>query len=207
MCGEAGELSQDLGRLDRVEMRLFNTGDSDLEISELSIVDIQGVEVAPIESGFVQTQIHRDWLHAFPLPLVIEPGVNVSVPLLVGPGERYVKIVSTDPNSPLLIPLNAEPNQPPELTLISPASGEIITELSTFVAEVNDDTDLSQDLQMQWLSSVDGMFGNNSPAADGTATAVWSGRHSAGYHSIRLTATDSCMQTTAVLSISSTNGR
>ena len=56
-----GELSQDLGRLERVEMRLFNTGDSYLEISEMVIVDIQGLEVPPLDSGFFQTQIHPDW--------------------------------------------------------------------------------------------------------------------------------------------------
>ena len=79
----------------------------------------------------------------------------------------------------------------PEVTVTSPASGDIVTEGESvnFAAEVSDNEDSPTDLTIEWTSSVDGTLSTD--GADSTGSVAFnSSTLSNGEHDITLTVTD-----------------
>jgi hypothetical protein len=81
---------------------------------------------------------------------------------------------------------------PPEVSLEAPVSGDLFGEgdTVTFTARVSDSEDASGDLDLSWVSNIDGVL--SSSPADSTGLAQFtSGDLSAGSHTLTLTVTDS----------------
>jgi hypothetical protein len=136
------------------------------------------------------------WTVAAPaLPLTLEPGASTTVAVTGGPGSADLVVVSNDAESrEVAIPLDAVADVAPGLRILAPTpSATLDVGLLDFTAEVSDDVDLPEALALSWSSSVDGVFGAEPAGSDGIANAAWSADgHTAGDHTVTLTAVDSC---------------
>ena len=132
-----------------------------------------------------------------PTPFELDPDELREISLSGGEGDAILDIQSNDPEEPVIsVPLSAEGDQAPSLQVLNPYDGEIIEETRVFEALVSDDLDSPELLTTQWYSSEDGVFSIDPPATDGSLQAIWSSGHQAGDHSIDVSITDSCGNTT-----------
>ncbi len=84
-----------------------------------------------------------------------------------------------------------EPNEPPQVSITEPLSGDVVLQSSvSFAGEVGDDADRADYLGITWESSLDGVF-NWDPAGSAGQLAFTSASLSRGEHTITLTAEDS----------------
>jgi hypothetical protein len=89
---------------------------------------------------------------------------------------------------------------PPEISLVAPGVGEVFTneERIRFQATVSDAEDAPQDLQLSWVSDVDGEFSTQGAVSSGEVDFQYLGL-SAGTHVMTVTVTDSAGLETSVL--------
>ena len=133
-----------------------------------------------------------------PVPLTLAPAEARELNLIGGVGTAILEIQSNDPDENVVsVSLSAEADQAPVLEIVDPYQGEIIDGARIFEAVVSDDLDPPDSLMTQWSSSLDGLFSVEPPAADGTLQAIWTTAHQAGSHSIDVSVTDSCGNTTS----------
>ena len=93
------------------------------------------------------------------------------------------------------LPLQATPDAPPTLRILSPYDGQIldISAPATFQATVTDDADPPESLTATWASDVDGLLASELFAADGTHEYLWDANiHTPGTHAITVETQDSC---------------
>jgi hypothetical protein len=80
---------------------------------------------------------------------------------------------------------------PPEVIITGPGSGDIVNDgdLVTFTATVSDDKDKASDIDLEWSSSIDGVF--STQGADDSKLAQFTyASLSVGTHTVTVTATD-----------------
>jgi hypothetical protein len=154
---------------------ISNLGDGDLEITGASIDSESWVLIQP------------------EFPVIIETN-GIEIWTVEGNGEGVLTIESNDLVQPFIdIPLSADSDLPPTVQIKSPNNGFVIPVIGTMMtAEVSDDVDLSQDIQMRWVSDIDGLLGSVSANPMGEATLLWQSGHTPGPHEVRVIATDSC---------------
>ena len=132
------------------------------------------------------------------LPISVAPGESVAVGLTGGEGTAELIVTSNDPDTPeLAIPLSADADNPPRLTIDGPSSGVVIEQLATLLLEatVSDDEDALEGLQVSWSSDVDGVVGDGLVLSDGDAVLEWLAEdRSGGNHLLTASVTDSCGQ-------------
>ena len=158
---------------------LSNEGDAALEITGLSISGEAWEVVAPAT------------------PFKIAPGASEVLRLTGAEGQAELVIESNDPERPVAgVELRASVDQPPVVSITSPAQNEVFDQSGADVVLqgfVSDDVDAPGDLALAWLSDVDGVISTTPAAADGTALATWAApSRSDGDHLLVLEATDSC---------------
>lgn len=170
-CGEAAS-----------SVTLSNDGDGALTISGLSVIG----------DGWSMAEAS--------LPLTVEPGESVVVDLTAGEGSAELIVTSDDPDTPeLSIPLEADADNPPGLSIDGPGSGVVVEELATLALEATvwDDEDAAEDLTVSWSSDVDGVVGDGVVFTDGASVLEWlAEQRSPGSHTLTASVTDSCGQTT-----------
>lgn len=159
-------------------------------------LEVLNVGGAPLTLTAIVAPAGWSAAHA-PLPVTLEP--SASLPVAVsGSGQGELRIESDDPVRPQLrVPLQAEVDQPPTLRLTSPGADAVLDAgaLVVFEAEVADDVDQPEELEVRWSSSEDGPLGGGAPDEDGRATLAWDGNlRSPGPQTIEATVTDSCGQ-------------
>lgn len=81
---------------------------------------------------------------------------------------------------------------PPTLTITSPTSGEVITvgESIAFAGTVEDEEDIPSDINISWVSDIDGEFSTQNSDSSGNIAFGFSDL-SSGLHNLVITATDS----------------
>ncbi len=173
LTGHCGEVASDV--------TLSNDGDGTLTISGLAVIG-------------------DGWIMAEPsLPLTVEPGAAVVLDLIAGEGSAELVVTSDDPDTPeLSIPLDADADNPPGLTISGPGSGVVVEEEATLMLEalVWDDEDAAETLMVSWSSDVDGAVGDGAVFTDGASALEWlAAQRSAGGHTLTASVTDSCGQT------------
>lgn len=155
---------------------------------------LQNVGAAPLTLTAITAP--AGWsAHHDPLPVTLAPAESWPIQLVgAGPGDLVVE--SDDPATPALsVPLAATPDAPPVLRLRSPPDGTILGggAVTVFEAEVSDDLDLPEDLDLRWTSDEDGELDADAPDATGRAELVWDGSlRTSGPQTVRATLTDSC---------------
>jgi len=140
------------------------------------------------------------WLAVHPeLPLTLQTEETVTVTVASYAGSATLIIHSNDPDVPeRSVPLTVTQDAPPEVGLVTPTEGEIISPgaFTVFEAHVRDDHDAADALAVLWSSSVDGEVSSLPAAADGVASLAWNSEaRSSGDHTICVDVTDSCGQT------------
>jgi len=131
-----------------------------------------------------------------PLTLLTMESVTLSV-RPINDASGVLTVYSNDPDQDIWqIPLEAELDQAPELTLISPIGGDIIEGETRFTASVSDDVDPTEFLMVQWTSNQDGLFSTGEAFADGSVATLWNAYHASGYHTIEVSVVDSCSNIT-----------
>lgn len=132
------------------------------------------------------------------LPVTLLPGEVMVVALSGAAVDSTMVIETTDPeNARLEVPLTGTADQPPTLSITSPASGSTLDvgALTTFEAAVADDAGPADAVLLSWESDVDGVLDTSSADGLGVASFVWDGNvRSSGTHVVTLTATDTCGQ-------------
>lgn len=162
-----------------VTVSLQNAGDGTLTISSIAVTG-------------------SDWSlsEELVLPLTVEPDTAEDVVLVAGEGSATLEVVSDDPDTPTLsVPLAAEFNAPPVVTITQPANGTVIDEGGTVVleAEVTDDLDATAGMEVRWSSDVDGDIGSAVVDSTGRAVLSWDAAdRSPGDHMVEATVVDSC---------------
>jgi hypothetical protein len=127
------------------------------------------------------------------LPLVIASGDELFI-ALDGEGEGAVEFVTDDPLRPLLrVPLQVTLDTPPEVQLLTPVAGEVlergvVTELEALVID-RDDGPAS--LDVEWLSSTEGVIGTSIVGLDGRTLTTWEPDFQ-GYQDVSVAVTDTC---------------
>lgn len=164
-------------------VRLLNRGAADLTITELTT------------SG--------GWTASPPaFPAVVPPGTGIDVPVVGGPGDGAMTVISDDPDTPTFtVTLQADANTAPLLTWITPGDGSILDvgTPTAFQVAVTDDDTPAEALGITWASDVDGLLSNNPAGTDGLAVLDWDpNAHSSGPHVVTLTAVDACGATSSV---------
>lgn len=166
------------------QVKIRNSGESTLTITA---VEVQG-------DGWV--------LQPMNLPILLEPG-EATVALLEGSeGEAILVVASDDPDqSTVEVPLSATANQPPVVSITTPALGEVVAEGQDLqvLGSVWDVEDAEESLVLSWTSDTQGLLNSDPAAADGSTTFPWPGSgRSTGTQTLSLSATDSCGATTTV---------
>lgn len=131
---------------------------------------------------------------AYSLPTVLAPGESWAV-AVSGSGEGTAHIKTDDPANPVFhIPLSGTLNTPPVVTVLTPASGEVLSSSPMdFTASVSDDKDPPETILLRWESDVDGLLGADPAGTDGVAHYLWDPAvRSPGNHTVTLSASDSC---------------
>lgn len=160
-------------------IQIENQGSADLSIQSLNIIDGAWTILSPS------------------LPFILTPQSSLNIQALGGPGDGNLRIKSNDPINPSIdVPIRSEADTPPQVQITQPLNEMTVGSQDTFMAEVTDDIDDAPYLLVQWLSSVDGLFGSAPPDINGSVQAEWNGNHTAGDHQIGLSVTDSCDNTT-----------
>jgi hypothetical protein len=88
--------------------------------------------------------------------------------------------------------VNVAIGTPPALSVTSPTNGDIISlgEQVLFAAVVNDNEDIASDVNVSWISDIDGEFSTTGANSNGNISFNYS-NFTAGTHGITVTATDS----------------
>jgi hypothetical protein len=167
--------------VEEVEVTISNEGTAALEISGLAI-DGDGWTVATAPA----------------LPLTLGAGESTLVTVATTGGVAELVVTSNDADEPeLRVPLSAEMNQPPTVSITSPTTGTVWAEGedAELVGIVDDDTDPPETLAVTWESSLDGVLSTDAAQSNGSTLVSWpaSGR-TTGTHTVTLTATDSCWE-------------
>lgn len=165
------------------EVKIRNTGDA---VLTLTAVRVQG-------DGWT--------LEPMNLPLELQAG-DATVALLEGSeGEATLLIKSDDPDRNVVeVPLSATANQPPVVSITTPALGEVVAEGQDLqvLGTVWDVEDAADSLLLSWVSGAD-ILNSDPAAADGSSSFLWPGSSRiTGTQSLSLSATDSCGATTTV---------
>lgn len=160
-------------------------------------VALQNVGGGPLTISALQAP--DGWAVAHdPLPRTLDPGERWTIEV-TGVGAGALTVVSDDPNQPeLLLPLDAVADAPPSLTLLTPAPDITLDAgaLTVFEAQVWDDLDPAEALDLRWSSSVDGPLDADPPDAAGQAILLWDGnQQTPGPQTVEATLTDSCGHT------------
>lgn len=158
---------------------LSNVGEGVLEISNL---DVDG----------------EGWtLDAPALPLFIDPGGETALELVAGAGEATLSI--DGPVTAAQVPLVAVEDAAPVVSMTSPAASATVDvgDVLALEAWVEDDADEAEDLTVRWRSDLDGEVDAYPPLPDGLISADWiANQMTAGSHTLTLSVTDSCGNTT-----------
>lgn len=130
------------------------------------------------------------------LPATLAPGEQLAVSLSGGAVDSTMVIETTDPaHQRFEIPLTGTADQPPSLSIVSPATGSTLDvgATTTFEASIIDDAGPADSVSVRWESDVDGVLDTASADGSGVASFVWDGSvRSSGTHVVTLTATDTC---------------
>ncbi|MES2643396.1 MAG: hypothetical protein V4850_28185 [Myxococcota bacterium] len=171
---------------------LARTGACDSEPATLTITN-EGTSDLTLTSITVEGGVD---LTAPALPLVLEPDAELALTFTVEPGAGVVGITSDDPVEPLvLVPITAEANVHPVVTILSPYEDEWIAADEPFVllGVVSDTEDSAAALALEWRSSLAGTVGAPVADADGTVSTDWpADERRSGPQTIALRATDAC---------------
>ncbi len=163
-------------------LSLENRGESTLVITDLSI------------SGDGWT------LGAFSVPLSIPPRGKELISVSGTVGSAVLVVRSNDPDSPVVeVPLSASADAPPTVTIATPLDGAVLpgATVTRFEAQVADDVTASEVMELTWSSDVDGGLSVASALPSGQVAYAWDGgARTAGSHTVTLSVTDSCGQTT-----------
>ncbi len=166
------------------QVKIRNSGSTTLTITAM---DVQG-------DGWVLQPVN--------LPIRLEPE-EATVALLEGSeGDAVLVVSSDDPDQSIVeVPLSATANQPPVVSITTPAMGEVVAEAQDLqvLGTVWDVEDAEEDLVLSWTSDTQGLLYGDPAAADGSSTFLWQGSgRSTGTQTLSLTATDSCGASTTV---------
>ncbi|MCB9743452.1 MAG: hypothetical protein H6741_25110 [Alphaproteobacteria bacterium] len=160
-----------------VPVTLSNEGDRALEVESLAV---RGEGWSLEETG----------------PLTIEPGESHTLSLLAGVGEATLTVISDDPDTPERdIALSATADQPPEVSITTPADGRVVDigAVERFEGLVLDDVDEPDLLSVTWTSDLEGELASVTPDGSGLVSLSWeAGARSSGEQQLVLSATDSC---------------
>jgi hypothetical protein len=163
------------------QIQISNRGDANLEVTDLSIIG----------TGWTVEDVG--------LPELLPPDTTTSLLVTGGEGEAVLRIDSNDPDSPTVtVSLSAEADQAPEVAITSPADTSTLPVGVdvTLGALVTDPETSPEALLLTWTSDVDGTIGSANADTHGTASATWGDGRSDGDHTVSLSVTDSCSNTT-----------
>jgi hypothetical protein len=135
------------------------------------------------------------------LPLRLASGETALFSATGTDGEATLTFKSNDPDEPALaVVLEAFADQAPVVHIDGPADGTVLAEGSEVVLRgvVSDAEDAAEDLGILWTSSADGILSTEPAIVGGGLEIPWpaAGR-GPGAHTVSLSATDSCGQTTS----------
>ena len=163
------------------EIQISNQGDANLDVMDLSIVG----------TGWSVQDVG--------LPELLPPDAKMSLLVTGGEGDAVLRIDSNDPDSPTVtVSLSAAADQAPEVAITSPSDASTLPVGVDVALEavVNDPETAPEDLSLTWASDVDGTLGSANADAHGTISTTWSDGRSDGAHTVSLSVTDSCSNTT-----------
>ena len=163
------------------EVLLENIGNGALDISELRVAGAGWGELNTVPSRLV-------------------PGESFVLELQTTGGTATVEIDSNDPDSPTTsVPVDAPVDQPPEVSVLSPANQAVLPSGGDVVLEalVEDDLDRPGALTVSWRSDVDGPLGVAATDASGVATTTWPAPRTDGDHLLTVDVVDTCGHATS----------
>jgi hypothetical protein len=133
------------------------------------------------------------------VPFNLDPGASESLTLEGSHGSASLMILSNDPTSPTKsITLLSNPDVAPVAIIVSPSHETLVDVGADLVleAQVSDDMDAVETLNLSWVSSLDGALYSATPDTDGKLSWSWPATNrTKGPHQLELTALDSCGNT------------
>jgi len=163
------------------EIQIANLGEGNLNITDLAIIG----------SGWTIEEVA--------LPSLIPPGAKIAFRVTGVEGVAQLRIDSDDPDTPTVtVPLSAATDQPPEVAITGPADASTLPVGSdvTLEAVVTDAETSPEALMLTWTSDVDGTLAAANADAHGDVATTWSDGRTDGDHTVSLSVTDSCSNTT-----------
>jgi hypothetical protein len=135
------------------------------------------------------------------LPFEMEPSTEKTFDFEGTLGNASLLIVSNDPTNPTTsITLVSNPDAAPAATIVTPSPGAIfgVEEAVVLQAQVSDDLDAAETLELSWVSSIDGTLHSATPDSTGALSWTWdTTNRSDGPHQLELLALDSCGNTSS----------
>ena len=163
------------------EIQIANLGEGNLNITDLAILG----------SGWTMEEVT--------LPSLIPPGAKIAFRVTGVEGVAELRIDSDDPETPTVtVPLSAAADQAPEVAITGPADASTLPVGSdvTLEAVVTDAETAPEALLLTWTSDVDGTLAAANADPHGAVATTWADGRTDGDHTVSLSVTDSCSNTT-----------
>lgn len=156
-------------------------------------IQLQNQGLGPLEITALEIE---GWVllnNPSPLEIATMENIGLAVRPLPTGEDGVLTVYTNDPEQDIWqVPLSGQLDRAPELTLVTPESGDVLEAETQFEALVSDDIDPTEYLMVQWQSNQDGLFSTGEAFADGTVSTLWNEYHTSGYHNIEVSVVDSC---------------